>query len=288
MVRDNLARRLVAVSVRSPRTERDGTPRDEISETPKFLSALGATTSQVGDFYQMTAETVRFAFRRPFQFRELVQQAWFLVSVSLLPTIAIAIPLCVIFVFQFNQILIQLGATDLAGAGAGVAVVREIGPIVSVLAVAGTGVTAICADLGARKIREEIDAMEVLAVNPVHRLVVPRVLGCALVSLALNAVVTVVGLASAFVFSVFVQRASAGLFVSNLTLLTNASDFVVSEVKATVFGLQAGLVGCYLGINAKGGPKGVGDAVNLAVVFSFLMLFLTNSVITAVFLQYRY
>lgn len=252
------------------------------------LAVLGSVAGQSGAFYQMAADTVRLAFRRPFQFRELVLQSWFLVTVSLVPTIAIAIPMCVIFVFQFNQVLSQLGATDLAGAGAGLAVVREIGPIVSVLAVAGTGVTAICADLGARKIREEIDAMEVLAVNPVHRLVVPRVLGCALVALALNGVVTLVGLASAFLFSVFVQRASAGLFVSNLTLLTNASDFLVSELKALVFGLQAGLVGCYLGINAKGGPKGVGDAVNLAVVFSFLLLFLTNSIISAVFLQYRY
>jgi hypothetical protein len=83
----------------------------------------------------------------------------------------VAIPLCVVIVFQINQVLIQIGAVDLAGAGAAVAVVREIGPIVSVLIVAGAGATAICADLGSRKIREEIDAMVTLGIDPIERLV---------------------------------------------------------------------------------------------------------------------
>ncbi|MFD2473575.1 MlaE family ABC transporter permease [Amycolatopsis silviterrae] len=242
---------------------------------------------QVGGFYSMTAETARSMFRRPFQWRELLNQAWFIASVSVVPTLMVAIPFCVIIVFQLNQLLTEMGATDLAGAGAGLAVVREIGPMVSVLVVAGAGATAVCADLGARKIREEIEAVQALGLRPVQRLVVPRVLASTLVALALNGLVTLVGLTGSFLFSVFAQHASAGLFVSNLTLVTGLSDFLVSEFKATVFGMLAGLVACYLGLNAKGGPKGVGDAVNQTVVFSFMLLFLANSVITAVFLQHR-
>jgi phospholipid/cholesterol/gamma-HCH transport system permease protein len=242
----------------------------------------------LGSFYHMCAETARLCLKRPFQVRELVLESWFLASVSLLPAIMVAIPFCVIVVFQLNQLLVELGATDLAGAGAGLAVVREIGPSVAVLVVAGTGATAICADLGARQIREEIDAMRVMGINPIHRLVVPRVIGSGVVAVALGGVVTGVGLGGSFLFSVYVQHASAGLFISNLTLLINAGDFVISEFKALLFGLQAGLIGCYLGLNAKGGPKGVGDAVNQTVAFSFLLLFVTNAIVSAIYLQYRY
>ena len=248
---------------------------------------LRPVLAQVGGFYAMALETFRLMPRRPFKARELVQQAWFIVSVSLVPTLLIAIAFCVILVFQFNQLLIELGATDVSGAGAGLAVVREIGPVVSVLVVAGTGATALCADLGARTIREEIDAMRVMGINPIQRLVVPRVIASALVALLLNGLVTVVGLVASFLFSVYVQKASAGLFVTNLTLLTGLSDFLVSEIKALVFGTLAALVACYLGLGVRGGPKGVGQAVNQSVVFSLVLLFLANSIITALFLQHR-
>ncbi|TDD09000.1 ABC transporter permease [Saccharopolyspora terrae] len=251
------------------------------------VSGPARISAPVGSFYRMSVEVFRHGFRRPFQLREFLQQSWMIVSVSVVPTLLVAIPFCVIVVFQLNQLLTELGAADLAGAGAGLAVVREIGPMVSVLVVAGAGATAICADLGARKIRDEIAAMSVMGLNPVQRLVVPRVLASTVVALALNGLVTFVGLAGSFLFSVLVQNASAGLFLANLTLLTGIDDLLVSELKAAVFGLLSGLVACHLGLNAKGGPKGVGDAVNQTVVFSFILLFAANSLITAVFLQAR-
>lgn len=251
------------------------------------VSGPARISAPVGSFYRMSVEVFRHGFRRPFQLREFLQQSWVIVSVSVVPTLLVAIPFCVIVVFQLNQLLTELGAADLAGAGAGLAVVREIGPMVSVLVVAGAGATAICADLGARKIRDEIAAMSVMGLNPVQRLVVPRVLASTVVALALNGLVTFVGLAGSFLFSVLVQNASAGLFLANLTLLTGIDDLLVSELKAAVFGLLSGLVACHLGLNAKGGPKGVGDAVNQTVVFSFILLFAANSLITAVFLQAR-
>ncbi|MEU0313088.1 ABC transporter permease [Nocardioides sp. NPDC006273] len=228
---------------------------------------------------------MRLLVLKRFQFREFVDQAWFITTVSVGPAILVAIPLCVIIIFQVNQLLIQIGAIDLAGAGAAVAVVREIGPIVSVLVVAGAGATAICADLGSRKIRDEIDAMITLGINPIHRLAVPRIAASVVVAVALNGVVSIVGLAGGYYFSVVLQGATPGLFVSNLTLLVGTADFVTSEVKAAVFGLLAGLTGCYLGLNAKGGPKGVGDAVNQTVVFAFMLLFAANSIITLIYFQ---
>lgn len=242
----------------------------------------------VGKFYELSFATLRQLFRRPFPLKEMFEQAWFIVSVSIVPTVMMAIPFCVIIVFQLNQLLTQVGATDLSGAGAGLAVVREIGPMVSVLVVAGAGATAMCADLGSRTIREEIDALRVMGIDPIPRLVVPRVLASTGVAVALNGAVSLVGLSGSFFFSVYVQHGSPGIFLSSLTLLTNVGDFLVSELKSAVFGLLAGLVACHLGLNAKGGPKGVGEAVNQTVVFAFLLLFLADSIITAVYLQFRY
>lgn len=258
---------------------------DEISAAAREANPFAVSLSVLGGYYAFCLDTLRMTFRRPFQFREFIEQAWFLSSVTIAPAMFMAIPFCVIIVFDLNQLLIEIGAVDLSGSGAGLAVIREIGPVASVLVVAGAGATAICADLGSRRIREELDAMATLGVNPVHRLVVPRVLASTVVAVCLNGLVCITGIIGGYLFSVYVQHATPGLYVSGLTLLVGVRDFVMSEIKAAVFGIIAGTIACYLGMNAKGGPRGVGNAVNQTVVFSFMALFFANSVMTAVFLQ---
>lgn len=246
-----------------------------------------ATARTVGSFYATALETLRVGLTTRFRFREFVTQAWFVAGVSIVPTLLMSIPFCVIVVFQINLLLTEIGAIDYSGAGAGLAVVREIGPVVTVLVVAGAGATAICADLGSRKIREEIDAMQVLGIDPIQRLVVPRVVASTIVALFLNGLVTTIGLVGGYVFAVYLQGATPGQFITSIPVLTNVTDLIVSEIKAAVFGMLAGLVACHLGLGAKGGPKGVGDAVNQTVVFSFVLLFLANSIITTIALQMR-
>jgi phospholipid/cholesterol/gamma-HCH transport system permease protein len=270
----------------------EATTRDEAIEQIRLealrsnpFNKVGRGFSSIGGFYAFCLKTFRLLLTRGFVFDEFVTQAWFIATVSIVPAIMVSIPLCVIIVFQVNQLLIQIGAVDLAGAGAAVAVIREIGPIVSVLVVAGAGATAICADLGSRKIRDEIDAMKTLGIDPVHRLVVPRVVASTVIAVALNGLVSIVGLAGGYYFSVVLQGATPGLFIDGLTLLVGVPDFFASSIKAAVFGMLAGLAGCYLGLGAKGGPKGVGDAVNQTVVLAFMMLFAANTVITSIFLQ---
>lgn len=251
----------------------------------KALGHMKGAPTVLGDFYVTAWETGRYLFKRPVQWREFLHQAWFICSVSIVPTILMSIPFCVMVIFEINLILGEIGGIDLSGSGAGVAVIREIGPIVTVLVVAGAGATAICADLGSRKIREELDATEVLGIDPIQRLVVPRVVAAMVVALFLNGLVTAVGIVGGYIFSVYLQGATPGQFVTSLSLLTGMGDFITGEVKAAVFGLLAGLVGCHLGMRVKGGPKGVGEAVNQTVVVSFVLLFLANSIITTLSLQ---
>ena len=103
------------------------------------------------------------------------------------------IPFTVLVVFTLNVLLIEFGAADFSGTGAAIGTVTQIGPIVTVLVVAGAGATAMCADLGARTIRDELDALRVMGINPIQALVVPRVLAATMVAFALVSLVTFVG-----------------------------------------------------------------------------------------------
>ncbi|WP_051461488.1 MlaE family ABC transporter permease [Tomitella biformata] len=230
----------------------------------------------------MSLDTMRFTFSRPVQVREFFDQSWFIARVSTIPTMLVALPFTVLVTFILNILLREIGATDLSGAGAALGAITQIGPMVTVLIVAGAGATAICADLGARTIREEIDAMSVLGIDPVRRLVVPRVWASMFVALLLNGLVCVIGILGGFVFSVFLQGANPGAFISQITLLTGLGDLVISEIKAGMFGLLAGLVACYRGLSVHGGPKSVGEAVNETVVYAFMGLFVINVIVTAV------
>jgi phospholipid/cholesterol/gamma-HCH transport system permease protein len=236
----------------------------------------------VGGFARMCVLTGKALFKPPFQWREFILQAWFLFRVSFLPTLAVSAPLTVLLIFLLNILLAEFGAADVSGAGAAIGAVTQLGPLVTVLVVAGAGSTAICADLGARTIREEIDALEVLGIDPIHRLVVPRVVASTFVALLLNGAVITIGLVGGFIFGVYLQNVSAGAYVSTLTLITGLPEVLISVVKATVFGLIAGLVGCYRGLTVSGGAKGVGTAVNETLVLCVIALFAVNVVLTTI------
>jgi phospholipid/cholesterol/gamma-HCH transport system permease protein len=245
--------------------------------TPAWKPAAAA-----GGFFAMALDVIVLIPRKPFAWREFVAQAWFVARVSLMPTVMLAVPYSVLVVFTFNILLLEFGAADFSGTTAAFATVTQIGPIVTVLVVAGAGATAMCADLGARTIRDELDALRVMGINPIQRLVVPRVLAAMVVAVLLSSVVILVGLVGGFIFSVFVQHVTPGAYATGLTVLTRARDVLLALVKAALFGLSAGLVACYKGTSVGGGPAGVGNAVNETVVYTFMALFAINIVATAV------
>jgi phospholipid/cholesterol/gamma-HCH transport system permease protein len=236
----------------------------------------------VGGFARMCVLTGKSVVRPRFQWAEFIWQSWFLLRVAFLPTVAVSIPLTVLIVFTLNILLAEFGAADVSGAGAALGAVTQLGPLVTVLVVAGAGSTAICADLGARTIREEIDALEVLGIDPIHRLVLPRVVASTIVALLLNGAVIIIGLVGGFVFGVYIQNVSAGAYMSTLTLVTGLPEVLIGVVKAASFGLIAGLVGCYRGLTVSGGAKGVGTAVNETLVLCVIALFAVNVILTTI------
>ena len=210
----------------------------------------------------MTLDTAMLMPRRPFPWRELVLRSWFVARVSIAPTLMLSIPFTVLSVFTFNILLVEFGAADFSGTGAALGAVTQIGPLVTVLVVAGAAATAMCADLGApndpRGTRRNagngfesgafasgsarIGGHRRCPVSVRHRH-----------NRRAHRRVCVLGLH---------PTRQSGKFVASLTLLTGLPEVVISFVKAGLFGLAAGLIACYKGISVGGGPAGVGNAVN--------------------------
>src|SRR5579875_3654237 len=237
------------------------------------LSPVGGVRN-AGSLFALFLDVFRLIFKRPFQWREFVQQAWFIASVTIFPTMLVSIPFGAVIALQLGTLARQIGAQSFTGSASVLAIVREAAPIVVALLISGAGGSAICADLGSRKIRDEIDAMEVLGISPLERLVFPRVLASIIVAVLLNGLVSVVGVMGGYAFNVLLQHGTPGAYIASFTALARVSDVVVGELKAGLFGLVAALVASYKGLNPKGGPKGVGDAVNQSVIITFMLLFL--------------
>ncbi|MEV5572529.1 ABC transporter permease [Spirillospora sp. NPDC052269] len=250
------------------------------------MSVPGAAAlRQTGRLFALAGTVLAMTFRRPFQLRELIQQFWFIASVAILPTMLVSIPFGAVISLQVGSLAKQLGAQSLTGGASVLAVVQQASPLIVALLISGAAGSAICADLGSRTIREEMDAMEVMGVSPIQRLVVPRVLACTAVAVLLNGLVSVVGVAGGYFFNVELQDGTPGAYLASFSALAQLPDLYVSELKALIFGFIAGVVASYRGLNPRPGPKGVGDAVNQSVVVTFLLLFFVNLVMTALYLE---
>lgn len=259
--------------------------RDVNSNPAHLRTSLDSALSQVGNIFALSNDVLRKTFKRPFQFRELIEQSWFVANVSILPSALVAIPFGAVVALQTGSLIKQLGAESFTGATSVLATVQQAAPVVTALIIAGAAGSAVAADLGSRTIREEIDAMEVLGIDPIQRLVVPRVLAMMLVAVLLNGLVSVVGIAGGYFYNVLLQGGTPGAYLASFSALAQLPDLWVGEIKALLFGFIAGVIASYKGLRPGSGPKGVGEAVNQSVVITFMALFFVNLIVTLVYLQ---
>lgn len=218
-----------------------------------------------------------------FPFGEFIQQASFMASTAMLPTMCVAIPIGVTLQIQFALLAGQVGATSLAGAASGLAVIRQGAPLVAALLMASAVGSAICADLGSRTIRDEVDALEVMGISAIRRLVVPRLAAAVVVGVALTGLVCFIGFLAGYLFNTFAQDGAPGSFVTTFASFATVGDLVLTLIKAVVFGAIVAIVACDKGLTTKGGPAGVANSVNATVVASILLLMITNVVFTQMY-----
>jgi phospholipid/cholesterol/gamma-HCH transport system permease protein len=255
-----------------------GTLRDS---TVEGVRSFGALIALVLDTIIATVDAI--AHRR-FSYAEFFEQAWFLVSVSLLPTLLIALPFGLVLVLEVGSLSNSIGAPSFVGAVDAVGTVREAAPIIVAIVLAGAGGSAVCADLGARTIRDEIAAMQVMGIDEVERLVAPRMFAMVVVSVLLNGIVAMAGIISGYLADVTVLHGTAGGFLDSFTTFAQPQDIIESELKAVIFGVLAAIVASYKGLTVKKGPAGVGEAVNQSVVVTGVFLFIVNLILTEIFL----
>ncbi|MEA2348880.1 MAG: phospholipid/cholesterol/gamma-HCH transport system permease protein [Thermoleophilaceae bacterium] len=215
---------------------------------------------------------------------EFIRQYVFAFKVTLLPATIVA------FVVGFSTIGIQggsiassFGAIDRISSAAPVAFLRELGPLLTAAIVAGSLGSTITAEIGARKIREEIMALELLGISPVRNLILPRVAGLCLWMPVLSLLTFWAGIAGTFTAAVFLYGGTPEAFFSELLSLTNFIDLWGSVVKLTLFGALIGITAAYKGLQVSGGAEGVGKAVNESVVSCLVVIGIVTVVYTQLF-----
>ncbi len=223
-------------------------------------------------------------FTGKFQFGEFVRQAAFMAGTSVAPTIMVALPIGVTLSVQFALLAGQVGAASMAGAASGLAVIRQAASLVAAIIMAAAVGSAITADLGSRKIRDEIEAMEVMGISIIQRLVVPRFVASILIAVALTGLVCFTGFLASYLFNVYFQAGAPGSFVATFASFTTTDDMILAMFKAVIYGAIVGIVACQKGLNTSGGSMGVANAVNSSVVESILLLMITNVAISQMYL----
>lgn len=223
-------------------------------------------------------------FTGRFMFGEFVQQAAFMAGTAFLPTVLVTIPISVTLAIQFSLLAGQVGATSLSGAATGLVVIRQGAPLVAAMLLAMAVGSAVTADLGARTMREEIQAMEVMGISPLRRMVVPRLAALILIAILLTGATTFVGYIASYLFNVYLQAATPGSFIATFSSFATTGDLVLALVKAVIYGTIVAVVSCHKGLDTRGGPAGVANSVNAAVVESMLLLMIVNVVLSQLYI----
>jgi phospholipid/cholesterol/gamma-HCH transport system permease protein len=248
-----------------------------------MLGRVERGLDETGTMFAIAGEGFRRTWDVKSWWREWLSQCWFLARVTTLPVMLIAIPLGATISLQVGQLARQLGAGSATGSAVVLAIVREVAPVATALLISGAGGSAMASDLGSRRIRDELAAMEVMGVNPIYRLVTPRLWASSTVGVLLVSLVIVSGVGGGYFFNVVLQGVTPGAYFEGATSLLQLSDLLASLFKAWIFGFIAAMVATYKGMNCDTGPAGVGRAVNQAVVLTFLLIFAANYVITTLY-----
>jgi phospholipid/cholesterol/gamma-HCH transport system permease protein len=236
---------------------------------------------ELGDMMILTGRTVSSALRPPYPYGgELVAQFLFTLRLVWFPLLVTTVAIDYGAPgLQAANFLTLFGALDRLGGFFVLAAIREIGPLITSIVIAGVAGTSITADLGARKVREELDALQVLGVDPVKNLVVPRFLALMLATGLFDIYALLFGIFGG-ILAELVSGGSLGPFWNTLFANSSTTDLWGSVLKTTMFGAIIAIVCCYKGMTASGGAEGVGRAVNEAVVISFLGIGAFNYVFT--------
>ncbi len=232
--------------------------------------------SEIGNAALFVAHTTREAFSRDFEFKEFLRQCYQIGNKSL-PLVAVTGAIMgIVLTIQSRPALAEFGAVSMLPGMVALSIIREIGPVITGLIMAGKIGSGMGAELGSMKVAEQIDAMEVSATNPMRYLVVTRVLAITLMLPLLVLFADAFGIMGSWVGANIKGDVSLVLFISQAFKMIDFMDLFPAIIKTFFFGAVIGFVGCYKGYNAGRGTESVGTAANSAVVVSSLLVIVVD------------
>ncbi|MCK9411349.1 MAG: ABC transporter permease [Prolixibacteraceae bacterium] len=247
-----------------------------------FSKGVDEYFSGIHQAYLFTALFFREAFKRPFHLREVINQC-FEVGLKSLPLISLTgFIVGIVFTKQSRPSLEDFGATSWLPSLIGIAIIKALGPLVTALICAGKVGSSIGAELGSMRVTEQIDAMEVSAINPFKYLVVTRVIATTLTIPVLALYCSFVALYGSYLNVHAEETSSMISFYQSAFKTISFLDITTSVVKTLVYGFTIGIVGCYKGYHATQGTRGVGKAANQAVVLAMFLIFIEEVIIVQI------
>lgn len=243
---------------------------------PREDSLPGAFFTETGDIFLFGMKFFKSIFSWPFEFDEFIKQCYMIGNKSL-PLVGITgFIMGLVMTLQSRPTLVEFGAESYLPSMVAISIVREIGPVITALIVAGKVGSGIGAELGSMKVTEQIEAMEVSGINPYKYLVVTRVLACTMVLPLLIMFSDCVSLFGSFLAMNIHSHISLTLFFSHVFSSLDFVDVIPAIIKSFFFGYVIGVIGCYKGYTSTSGTEGVGKAANGAVVIASLMVFVLD------------
>jgi phospholipid/cholesterol/gamma-HCH transport system permease protein len=225
------------------------------------------------------------ASRRPWRVALAFEQAEFIGFGSLFIILLTGLFTGAVFTLQTVHALSRVGMESMVGSTVMLATTRELGPVLTALMVAGRVGSAMATELGTMRVSEQIDAMEVMAVDPYNYLVGPRLLACVTMVPCLCMLFDVIANIGAYVVAILLLGIDEGAYLARINWYLEPSDVIHGIGKAAIFGLTIGAIACYRGINAQGGARGVGTATTQTVVSASISVFVLDYIMTALLLR---
>jgi phospholipid/cholesterol/gamma-HCH transport system permease protein len=243
-----------------------------------------APLAELGMLARMLFETMFWLVRPPYRGRLLLEQMEFIGVGSVFLVSLTGFFIGAVLGLQLVDGFRQFGAENQTGAVVGIAMAREMGPVFTALMISSRAGSAMTTELGSMRVSDQINALVVLAVNPVQYLIVPRVLAGVITAPILTLLFNVVGMTGAYLVCVHMLSIDPGIFLGRMQWLVDWPDVMQGLTKAAIFGGTISLIACRQGFHATGGAAGVGRATNRSVVHNAIAILALDYVVTAVIL----
>ncbi|HXX14271.1 MAG TPA: ABC transporter permease [Candidatus Eremiobacteraceae bacterium] len=259
-------------------------PDSSAPQTPSVADVLSDAAKhlvlQVQDYAKMSARSMTNLFTRPRYGQDTLDQMDN-IGVGSLPIVLLSgFFIGAVMVLQTGAQFQRFGEVSLTGDIVSLALVRELGPTITGLLVAGRCASGIASELGSMLVTEQVDAMRAMGTDPSRKLISPRVLATLIIMPLLVTISVFVGLLGGMLASVFSLRLSATTFWQRAIAILEFSDIMQGFTKSLVFAFILSTVGCYQGLNVRGGTQGVGRATTQAVVVSSVLIIITDTFMT--------